>query len=376
MNAEDIRLTGLPVFQALHDQWWSARAKKVGKSQLAFGRDWETLLTEAGLTTSDLRREADRDARTLQSAGWIELKSVRRRSLLIERVWVPLEKEQALAVLFGDPWELDECEPSSVDWVPELKFLTEKRPSVPLADCLRINQFLQQSHPVGPRVPIKERSLEIFGDEKRLDALRATTLFREDRMTLERLGCLVVPEPLGWMRGPTPNGKVLILENAATFHSFAAWNQQAARFSAVIYGGGHRVIDGVGFLAHLASEVGEISQVFYFGDLDPEGLRIPVLANEKAKKLGLPSVEPLEDAYGFLLSLPDSCRAPMEDNLREAPVDWLPKYEAEVRQLFLSSHRIAQEWLGAKTLLGNWAPSLPQESLHLSPHHKMETGYL
>ena len=359
MNAEDIRLIGLPVFRALHDQWWNARAKKVGKSQLAFGRDWETLLTEAGLTTSDLRREADRDARTLHSAGWIELKTVRRRPLLIERVRVPLEKEQALAVLFGDPWELDEAEAAAVDWVPELKFLTEKRLGVPLADCLSINQFLQKPLPHGPRVPIKERSLEIFGDEKRLDALRATSLFREDRMTLERLGCLVVPEPLGWMRGPTPNGKVLILENAATFHSFAGWNQQAARFSAVIYGGGHRVIEGVGFLAHLASEVGEIAQVFYFGDLDPEGLRIPALTNEKAKKMGLPSVEPFEDAYGFLLALPDSCRSPMDENPREAPVHWLPKYDREVRELFLSSHRIAQEWLGAKTLHAGWVSSAP-----------------
>ncbi len=361
MNAEDNRLIGLPIFRALHDQWWNARAKKVGQSQIAFSRDWETLLTEAGLSTSDLRREADRDAKALHSAGWIELKSVRRRPLLIERVRVPLDKEQALAVLFGDPWELGSSEDASaaVDWVPELQFLTEIRSSVPLADCLRMNQFLQIPRPVGPHVPIKERSLEIFGDEKRLDALRATTLFREDRMTLERLGCLVVPEPLGWMRGPTSNGKVLILENAATFHSFATWNQRAAEFSAVIYGGGHRVIEGVEFLAHLATELRGISQVFYFGDLDPEGLRIPVLANVKAEKLGLPSVEPFEDAYGFLLSLPNSCRSPMEDNSREAPVNWLPKYVADIQQLFLSSHRIAQEWLGAKTLLENWPPSPP-----------------
>lgn len=347
-----MQLIGLPIFRALHDQWWNARAKKVGKSQVPFGRDWETLLTDAGLTTSDLRQEADRDARTLHAAGWIELIEARRRSHLIERVRIPLEREQALAVLFGDPWESGESDhaASSVVWVPELQFLTQSRFTVPLADCIRINKFLQQPHPDGPNVPIKERSLEIFGDEKRLDALRATSLFREDRMTLEQLGCMVVPEPLGWIRGPTPNGKVLILENAATFHSFAAWNQKAARYSAIIYGGGHRIIDGVGFLTYLKSEIGAISEVFYFGDLDPEGLRIPALANQRAHAIDLPPVEPLEDAYGFLLSLPHSCRAAMEDNLRETPFEWLPKFELEVRQLFASSQRIAQEWLGTKNL--------------------------
>lgn len=351
-NAGNTQLIALPVFQALHDQWWNARAKKVGMSQLAFGRDWETLLTEAGLTTSDLRREADRDARALQSAGWIELKTVRRRPLLIERVRIPLEKERDLAALFGDPWELanEDIAASSVEWVPELQFLTESKFSVPLADCLRLNQFLKEFQPDGILVPIKERSLEIFGDEKRLDGLRATTLFRADRITLEQLGCMVVPEPLGWIRGPGRNGKVLILENAATFHSFAAWNQNSGQYSAVIYGGGHRIIDGIGFFTHLTKEIGEITQIFYFGDLDPEGLRIPASANERAHSLGLPPVEPLVIAYGFLLSLPESCRTPLEDTLREIPFDWLPPFDAEVQQLFASSRRIAQEWLGTKTL--------------------------
>jgi len=59
----------LPVLVEFHRQWWRARGKNPGSSKVVFTRDWENLLTEAGLTHAELRAEAERDARLLAGAG-------------------------------------------------------------------------------------------------------------------------------------------------------------------------------------------------------------------------------------------------------------------------------------------------------------------
>src|SRR5438309_51326 len=83
----------------------------------------------------------------------------------------------------------------------------------------------------------KVRSLEIFGDEKRLDQLmRGSALFGNGRLTPETLRCIIVSEPLPWTRGPNPDGPILVIENAATWHSYCRWNAERKHFSAVVYG--------------------------------------------------------------------------------------------------------------------------------------------
>ena len=65
--------------------------------------------------------------------------------------------------------------------------------------------------------PIKERSLEIFGDEKRLDALQSTSLFRRRRLDLVKdLKCETIGEPLAWKRGPSKatSKPIIVIENA------------------------------------------------------------------------------------------------------------------------------------------------------------------
>ena len=71
---------------------------------------------------------------------------------------------------------------------------------VPLADLLKLQEFFAHGGRAKEFIPIKERSLEIFGDEKRLDALRTTILFSEGRLTLEQLCCFAVAEPLSRIR--------------------------------------------------------------------------------------------------------------------------------------------------------------------------------
>ncbi|MGC2580065.1 MAG: Wadjet anti-phage system protein JetD domain-containing protein, partial [Terrimicrobiaceae bacterium] len=180
---------------------------------------------------------------------------------------------------------------------------------------------------------------------------RGTALFRADQLSLDVLRCESVAEPLGWKRGPQQTGQFLVLENAATFHSFARWNAKAARFSAVIYGGGYRFVDSVAFLPEIAAETGDVERVLYFGDLDPEGLRIPHLAGNRASTSRLPPVEPFLPAYKYLFALPDTCRFHVpEEDATEDHTAWLGDLAGEAIVLFRARQRIAQEWLGWESL--------------------------
>lgn len=356
---DPVRWTTYPVVEALHAQWWRARAGRIGESRLPFSRDWEELLSGAGLTTAELRKEAARDIGELAAAGVIRVKCPPRRTALIARVQVPVKAESRFAELFGDPVGSADLgfDPGAVAWEPELAFLREERSLVAADDLLALNRFFREGGRELPIVPVKERSIRIFGDEKRLDALRGTALLREGRLSLAALRAAVAPEPLGWRRGGGPVGKFIIVENLATWDSFARWNAESSAYAAVIYGAGFRVIDGVAFFAEIAAETGgAIVRLDYFGDLDPEGLRIPRLAGRRAVEQGWPVIEPLVWAYEWLFA--KGTPTPLIAGVGGAEdVDWLgAPLAGRATELFAGGNRIAQEWLGWEELRSGGRP--------------------
>jgi len=174
---------------------------------------------------------------------------------------------------------------------------------------------------------------------------------------LEHLDCVRVSEPLGWSRGPAAvsvSAPILIVENCATWHSFSRWNQQSARYAAVIYGRGNGFIDSLPHLVEILGELGGIRRLVYFGDLDPAGLRIPRRAHAAAVALGLPAIEPETWCYEALLefhvpSVPAGSRGP--DGTGEIGIDgtdlaWLGPVADRVRDLFGARQRLAQEHVG------------------------------
>src|SRR5690606_15428906 len=117
-----------------------------------------------------------------------------------------------------------------------------------LETLLRIKNWLANGGRSAEPVPIKERSVEIFHDEKKLDRLAKTGLFlSEGQLTLDLLRCYPVYPSLTWEAVPEPKFKtLLIVENMATYHSFSRWNQIQRRYLACIYGAGltvHRTFD-------------------------------------------------------------------------------------------------------------------------------------
>jgi len=59
----------------------------------------------------------------------------------------------------------------------------------------RINQFLKEGGEQRPIVPVQERSIELFGDEKHLDRLLDSALFRPAERLLELLRCYQATGP-------------------------------------------------------------------------------------------------------------------------------------------------------------------------------------
>ncbi len=353
MNPDNPRWRQFPVLRALHDQWWQARGGRLGRGTRPYSRDWDQLLEDAGLVSAELRTEAERDVRLLAAIDLLRLRPPKYRPHLIERILIPVEAETRLAILFGDPLEPDDSgpDPAGIAWEPELLFVLETRVGIATGDLLAMNRFLTDGGRARPVVPIKERSLQIFGDEKRLDALLVTTSFRSRRITLATLRCAQVAEPLGWRRGSNPQGPVIVLENAATWDSYCRWDERTHQFSAVVYGKGLIFADAVGRLADIFHELGGTRPVEYFGDLDPPGLEIPARASRRSQAAGLPGVEPHGWSYRRLLELGDAREGLWEgDPVNEEALRWLGDLAGPARLLFARGRRLAQEHVGWELL--------------------------
>ncbi|WP_218511979.1 Wadjet anti-phage system protein JetD domain-containing protein [Variovorax sp. dw_308] len=233
---------------------------------------------------------------------------------------------------------------SSVAWAPELGFWPQLRVAQ-LQTLHAINEFLIRRRGKFALVPIKERSLEIFGDEKRLDDLATGDTLFNGKLHLKTIGCFRVPQPLPYRKANAAGKAVLVIENHNTFWSFGEWNEVACRYAAVVYGQGlnfrltgralHQVIDE-------ADAVG----AEYFGDLDPTGVSIPREFNACVES-GYPTVRPAIALYEALIAR------------------GVQRLKAECANF---DEKIAMEWLGRElgvAVTDAWRLGLwyPQEAL-------------
>ena len=354
MNTDAKRWRSCVWLRELVERWYAARGLAEPKEfQRPFSHDWEKLLEIAGLLSAEARSEAFRDACSLKAAGVVDFRTERYRPYQIERVIVPFAAEPRILELFREEFPgkpQASIDLASINWSPKLAFLATSRTGVASEDLVKLNTFFLSDRGLRAVVPIKERSLEIFGDEKRLDALLATSLFRNGRLDATKdLHCEIVGEPFGWKRGPAQAKMqpIIVIENAGTWHSYCRWNTETKFFSAVVYGCGNRFADGVQHLTTIFEELEGARRILYFGDLDPQGLLIPLEASGRAESFGLPIIEPHLWSYKQLLKL-GAGKSQAWDG--EPPLlslfDWLPSLAEPVRSLFSLNQRLAQEHVG------------------------------
>ncbi|WP_051237026.1 Wadjet anti-phage system protein JetD domain-containing protein [Ottowia thiooxydans] len=195
------------------------------------------------------------------------------------------------------------------------------------------------------RVPIKERSLEIYGDEKRLDAMCTGDTLFSGRLPLERIGCFRVPQPLPYRVADAPGRPVLVVENHNTYWSFGEWNQTVRQYAAVIYGGGQNFR----LTGRALDQAIRETQAFgaeYFGDLDPKGVSIPLDFNRTVEP-GFTEVTAALPLYRWLLSN-DVHREKSE--CRSFVPDLAPKWLGATMAVELESLWSAGLWLPQEAL--------------------------
>lgn len=205
-------------------------------------------------------------------------------------------------------------------------------------------------------VPHRERSLEIFGDEKLLEKRLKGPLFAPGRLTLDLLQAEVVFPPV--IRSGAGPGDWLVIENFTTYHSLSRRAADAGFDGQIIWGSGNGLATR---LAALSFEDHRPPRLFYFGDIDAGGMRIARTGANAAQELGLPELQPARGLYALLLNhgQPRADEKARDPNigLLEWTQAWLgePLGAAGVECL-ASRARIVQEGVGTEVLQSTSPP--------------------
>jgi hypothetical protein len=248
----------------------------------------------------------------------------------------------------------------SVPWRPELAWAVSARLTLGQVEVLRaVNGWLRDRGHEDDVVPLRERSLEVLGHEKRLDRLLGTSLFGPGRLTLALLRTFRAHPPLPARQlgdGPV----LLVLENSDTFDTLArVLSDDPGQVGWVAWGAGGA------FEASVASvgELPNVRSVAYFGDVDARGLAIPANAAVIAARDGLPPVVPATGLYELLFAVgrPQPGQPQLSAGDAHERTAWLgPDLARRAEILLRDGTRLAQESVRAEHLRTGriWRPAL------------------
>ncbi|NLX61514.1 MAG: DUF2399 domain-containing protein [Tissierellia bacterium] len=175
----------------------------------------------------------------------------------------------------------------------------------------------------------QQRSYEITGNEKWIDEEGGKKL-------LERIGLLedlkITSEPDPLMLAINKNricnkGKHyhLIVENKATFYALID-DIENTNFTSLVYGAGWKAVGGIAVLEKQLGLTYEENTIYYFGDLDLEG--ISIWHSLKVKRKIILAV----DFYGALLNKPPSYGKENQYASRQAIDDFLLNFNKVSRE--------------------------------------------
>lgn len=233
----------------------------------------------------------------------------------------------------------------TVLWRPELTF-ARTVPQALQEELRAVQDWLRSGGAAKPMVAVRERSVEIFGDEKRIDRLLGTTAFKPGNLSLEMLRCYLPTFPviLRKLLDQTSPRPLLVVENHTTFDTMCRWNTTSERYCAIAFGAGTAFVASASSLPNAASDLNRTARILYFGDIDPTGLWIPAKA---ADVTGL-SIVPDTGLYRAVLRNADTRRnLPLRAFAwDEAALGWLKEPErSRVAAHFTAGRRVAQELL-------------------------------
>lgn len=239
--------------------------------------------------------------------------------------------------------------PKIAPFVDDLN-ISQKKSAFKISEYLKLHKGRGNFEVLIPR---RERSLKIFGDEKKLDQLASKGLLLSGNLKLTDIGCHDVGWPMPNQLPSTPcSGKpFLIIENHHTYHSFCKWNEHARHYSGIGYGAGEAFSTvETDHVDNIIDPTGACS-IHYFGDIDPKGISIPARVSKARVERSLRPIDPAIALYQWLLDH-GIHRDLVKKKQPNLPDGWLPdSLSGQVKDLFISNNWLPQEALGYEELL-------------------------
>lgn len=235
---------------------------------------------------------------------------------------------------------------SSATLHPLLARARDRAPGVRLPiDLLALDAWLKAHGATAPDLPMAERSYEIFGDEKRLDAFLRTCFAADGGLTPADFRAYRVVEPFAMTAFDPGSSWALALENLTTYDSvcraLATARHRAPRPAAVIFGRGAQLRTSC---ASLPERLPNVHRLVYMGDLDATGLDIPLAVRTTLSSAKI-DVVPWSAAYGAMLR----CHArPVHKAPRLTAVERLVQFldtsqRTRALEILLAPARVPQE---------------------------------
>lgn len=229
-----------------------------------------------------------------------------------------------------------------LSWVDGLALGTAERRFL-----VAVNAWLPRRR--GVAVPMRERSLEIFGDEKELERWVLGPLFGSGRLSLAGLDCVACWPPVE--QTVLGTGDWLVIENYTTYVSVRRRAAELAFDGRIVWGSGNQVGTRLATLA--ATGADRPGRCWYFGDIDAGGFKVAKLAVSRASEVDIGLVEPARGLYRLALR-GTAVRAgkPAPETARWART-WLGGALGDaVAEVVGAGERIVQEHVGQEVLAG------------------------
>lgn len=147
----------------------------------------------------------------------------------------------------------------------------------------KINDYIKNNGFPKKHVPAPERSFEIVGDEKWIEQRGENLLYRINLW--DKLNVMPVADPLMFALNPKrlnePVANHLIVENKTTYQALLPVVKNSS-FTTLIYGSGNKIVKSIENL-HNQIPLQVKYCIYYFGDIDREGINIWHRLNQKEK---------------------------------------------------------------------------------------------
>jgi Uncharacterized protein conserved in bacteria C-term(DUF2220). len=246
-----------------------------------------------------------------------------------------------------------------VEWDSRLAGLGAKASKASLPDLLKMNAYLQTMKVAQiPHAPINARSLEIFGDEKRLRSKVRNFDTGEiyPTLSLADLKCYVpIDRYLNYTFFDVPKTLGLIVENSETFHVLKRRNEESGSYRTVVFGRGKEILYAYRSLPEIALETG-VTAFEYFGDIDIPGFDMPLEIMRRLSECSGPPILPAVGLYRECMARGKVAATDYSEQYdsmkswqqrRSEASAWLKDEELfhQIDEVLGNSRRIAQEWV-------------------------------